>query len=49
VRLCPLTVLAADGPIAHRDRYLSDEERAAGQTLCLCVSRIQGSSLTLDA
>ena len=47
--LCPLTVLAADGPIAHRDRYLSDEERAAGQTLCLCVSRIQGSSLTLDA
>lgn len=47
--LCPLTVLAADGPIAHRDRYLSDEERAAGKTLCLCVSRIQGSSLTLDA
>jgi len=47
--LCPLTVLAADGPIEHRDRYLSAEERAAGNTLCLCVSRIQGQSLTLDA
>lgn len=47
--LCPLPVLAADGPIEHRDRYLSAEERAAGNTLCLCVSRIQGQSLTLDA
>lgn len=47
--LCPLNVLAADGPIEHRDRYLSAEERAAGNTLCVCVSRIQGQSLTLDA
>lgn len=46
--LCPLPVLEADGPIDHRDRYLSEEERSAGNTMCLCVSRIKGKSLTLD-
>jgi len=35
--------------IDHRDRYLSDEERAAGDTLCICVSRIRGQRLVLDA
>jgi len=47
--LCPLTVLAADGPLQHRDRYLSAQEQAAGDTLCICVSRLQGSTLILDA
>jgi len=47
--LCPLPVVSADGPIDHRDRYLSDEERAAGETLCICVSRIRGTRLVLDA
>lgn len=47
--LCPLTVLEADGPIVHRDRYLSDDEKAAGKTLCICVSRLQGSRIVLDA
>ncbi|MBI2726104.1 MAG: oxidoreductase [Polaromonas sp.] len=47
--LCPLGILEADGPITHRDRYLSDAEKASGKTLCVCVSRLQGSRLVLDA
>lgn len=45
--LCPLPVL--DGAIDHRDRYLSDAEHAAGDTLCICVSRAAGDRLVLDA
>ncbi|CAN5524385.1 PDR/VanB family oxidoreductase [soil metagenome] len=47
--LCPQNVIEADGPIEHRDRYLSDEERESGSTLCICVSRIRGARLVLDA
>lgn len=47
--LCPLPVIDADGPIEHRDTYLSEEERASGSTLCICVSRIAGDRLVLDA
>lgn len=47
--LCPLPVLSADSPIEHRDRYLSEEEKAASKTLCLCVSRLKGGRLVLDA
>lgn len=47
--LCPMTVLEADGPIQHRDSYLSEEERVSQQTLCICVSRIKGSRLVLNA
>lgn len=47
--LCPLTVLESDSPIDHRDRYLSQEEKDSGKTLCLCVSRIRGGTLVLDA
>ncbi|CAM4152232.1 PDR/VanB family oxidoreductase [Kerstersia similis] len=47
--LCPLTVLAADGPLEHHDHYLSPEERSAGDSLCICVSRIRGTQLVLDA
>lgn len=47
--LCPLPVLAADGPIQHRDRYLSEADRTAGKTLCICVSRLNGGRLVLDA
>ncbi|MDM0116075.1 PDR/VanB family oxidoreductase [Variovorax sp. J22R133] len=46
--LCPQSVLEADGPIQHRDRYLSDEERESGETMCICVSRIRGERLVLD-
>lgn len=47
--LCPLPVVDADGDLEHHDRYLSDEERAAGDTMCICVSRTNGRRLVLDA
>lgn len=47
--LCPVPVVECGSPIDHRDRYLSDEEKAAGNTLCLCVSRIRGGRLVIDA
>jgi ferredoxin len=47
--LCPLPVLEADRPIEHRDTYLSQADRQAGKTLCICVSRLSGGRLVLDA
>ncbi|WP_432696673.1 PDR/VanB family oxidoreductase [Marinobacterium sp. YM272] len=47
--LCSLPVISSSGPIDHRDRYLSDEEKASGDAICLCVSRIQGGTLVIDA
>ena len=38
----------ADGEIEHRDAYLTEEERAQNDRLCLCVSRAKGEELTLD-
>jgi len=46
---CPLPVIAADGVIEHRDHYLSAEEKASGTQLCVCVSRLRGRRLVLDA
>jgi len=47
--VCPLPVLAFDDVLQHRDAYLSDEEKASGNTMCICVSRIRGSRLVLNA
>lgn len=47
--LCPLPVLQADGPLQHRDTYLSSDEKASGQSLCICVSRVRGPRLVLNA
>ena len=43
---CVTTVL--DGEIDHRDHYLTDDEKAAGDRMCVCVSRCQGPVLRLD-
>lgn len=47
--LCPLRVTGADGPIDHRDHFLSATERADGTSICICVSRVRGDRLVLDA
>jgi ferredoxin len=36
------------GEVEHRDSILSDDERAANQTMMICVSRARGSRLVLD-
>ncbi|WP_265579764.1 flavin reductase family protein [Streptomyces spongiae] len=43
---CETTVL--DGEVEHRDSVLSDEERATGATMMLCVSRATSPQLVLD-
>lgn len=43
---CETPVLA--GQPEHRDRVLSPDERAAGNTMMICVSRCRGEELTLD-
>ena len=45
--ICPLPILEADGVIVHRDRCLEAKHR--GARLCVCVSRLQGRRLVLDA
>jgi ferredoxin-NADP reductase len=47
--LCPLPIVSSDGDIDHQDRYLSAEEKAGNESLCVCVSRTRGQQLVLDA
>ena len=46
--LCALPILGVDGVVDHRDVFFSEEEKAAGEALCTCVSRLYGASITLD-
>lgn len=43
---CETKVLS--GAIDHRDSVLDDQERAAGDTMMICVSRAKGDRLVLD-
>ncbi len=43
---CETAVL--DGAPDHRDSVLTDEERAAGDTMMICVSRSATAKLVLD-
>jgi ferredoxin len=43
---CETTVLA--GEPDHRDSLLTDDEKAAGDTMLICVSRCRGARLVLD-
>lgn len=45
--LCVAKVAGIAGEIDHRDRFLSEAEKAAGDRLCTCVSRARGT-LVLD-
>lgn len=45
--ICPMTVVSSDTPIEHRDHTLKPDER--GSRICICVSRIKGGKLVLDA
>jgi len=47
--ICPMTIVSADGPIEHRDHVLKPEEKAEGKRMCICVSRVKGTRLVLDA
>jgi ferredoxin-NADP reductase len=44
--VCVTEVLAGD-PL-HRDYYLTESEKAAGKSMCICVSRARSAKLVLD-
>ncbi|MEG0637340.1 MAG: 2Fe-2S iron-sulfur cluster-binding protein, partial [Pseudomonas sp.] len=43
---CETAIL--EGEAEHYDQYLSDEEKAAQQSMMLCVSRARSARLVLD-
>lgn len=45
---CETAVASADGTILHNDHYLSDEDKASGRKIMICVSRLKGRELVLD-
>lgn len=45
---CGTDVLAVDGELLHEDHYLSAAEKAAGDRIMICVSRLKGRELVLD-
>ncbi|MGC4897493.1 PDR/VanB family oxidoreductase [Micromonospora sp. DT31] len=45
--LCLVDVLDTEGPLDHRDVFLSDRQRATNTQMCLCVSRSAGGVVTL--
>lgn len=46
--LCALPILDAPDGVDHRDVFFSEDERAANNKLCTCVSRVAGGCITLD-
>jgi vanillate O-demethylase ferredoxin subunit len=47
--LCGTKVLSGGDLIDHRDSFLSPDEKATGEQMCICVSRTKpGAMLTLD-
>jgi len=45
---CATAVAGCDGFIEHNDHYLTQGEKASGQKIMICMSRISGDSITLD-
>lgn len=45
---CETAVLSSDGELEHNDIYLSDDEKAAGRKIMICVSRFKGQQLVLQ-
>lgn len=45
---CETGVALCDGVLLHHDVYLTDEEKASGRKVMICVSRFKGRALHLD-
>jgi ferredoxin-NADP reductase len=45
---CETGVVSCTGKIEHNDNYLEAPEKASGKKIMICVSRINGSEITLD-
>ncbi len=45
---CETNVIACTGSLEHNDHFLEPEDKASGRKIMICVSRINGSNITLD-
>jgi ferredoxin-NADP reductase len=45
---CETAVVRCDGTLEHNDIYLTDDEKASGGKIMVCVSRFKGKILALD-
>jgi ferredoxin-NADP reductase len=45
---CETSVVSCDGELDHKDHYLTDEEKASGKKIMICMSRLKGRELVLD-
>lgn len=46
--LCAIDVLETDGVLDHRDVFFSSRQHAVGNRICTCVSRVAGTSITIE-
>ncbi|MFI8893502.1 PDR/VanB family oxidoreductase [Streptomyces paradoxus] len=46
--LCRVAIIDVDGRVDHRDVFLSERQHRENETMCACVSRVAGASLTID-
>lgn len=45
---CETDVVSCNGQLVHNDNYLDPEVRKSGNKMMICVSRLNGSELTID-
>ena len=45
---CETGVAACEGIILHNDLFLSDDEKASGKKIMICVSRFEGQRVALE-
>ncbi len=47
--LCVVDIVSYTGTIDHRDVFFSKAQHAENKKICVCVSRVSGGELTIDA
>ena len=45
---CETGVLSCEGTLEHNDHYLEPDDKKSGRKIMICVSRLNGSEITLD-
>jgi ferredoxin-NADP reductase len=46
--LCAVDVVACEGVLDHRDLFYSEEQKAVGDRMCACVSRLVNGGASID-
>jgi vanillate O-demethylase ferredoxin subunit len=47
--LCVVDIVSFTGSIDHRDVFFSKAQHAENKKICVCVSRVSGGEITIDA